>query len=341
MPKLLSDADYHRCVSFKRDLSMSNIQIAEELNIKRQTVAKILLREARTGSPVVKIKGNKRKTKHAPTLRTEVQIERLRVATLASPFKTPRVLKQELQLQCSLSTIKRRLREMHLGGRKAAIKTFLTDNAKEKRLAFANEQLNLNWKHVMFTDEVKIETSAHGMNWVRRPPGSRYDPKYIREVNRQGRCSINVWGAITYTGMLELVVINGTLNKEKYISDILTPKVLPYKEAHPEMIYMHDGAPPHRAIVVAAWLQENGIEVLKWPSSSPDLNIIENLWNMLKDEIGPLNHIGPNQKEQLVEVITEAWNRLRTKRRTLRNLYASIKTRLRRVIDLNGGHTKY
>ena len=37
----------------------------------------------------------------------------------------------------------------------------------------------------MFTDEVKIETSAHGMNWVRRPANCRYDDKYIREINRQ------------------------------------------------------------------------------------------------------------------------------------------------------------
>ena len=119
-----------------------------------------------------------------------------------------------------------------------------------------------------------------------------------------------IWGAITYNGLLDIVVIDGTLNKEKYISDILTPNVLPYKEANPGMIHMHDGAAPHRAIVVAAWLEENGIEVLKWPSQSSDLNPIENLWNMLKEEIGPLNDIGPNQTEQVVQVIKQAWNRI-------------------------------
>ena len=240
MPKILSTADYHRVVSYKQDFNMTNTAIAEELGIKRQTVARILQRDARTGSPVVKIKGHKRKTKSAATLIPPREIERLRIATLAAPFKTPRVLKRELRLRCSLATIKRRLREMHLDGRRSATKTFLTDTAKETRLKFANDHLNLDWKKVMFTDEVKIETSAHGMNWVRRPPGSRYDPQYVREVNRQGRCSMMIWGAVTYNGLLDIVVINGTLNKDNYISDILIPKVLPYKEANADMIFMHD-----------------------------------------------------------------------------------------------------
>merc|ERR1712055_1225216 len=167
----------------------------------------ILKREADTGTPVAQIKGKKKKTKSARTLRTPAQIEKLRVATFKSPFKTPKVLRRGLKLGCSLSTIKRRLREMHLGGRRSATKTFLTDKAKERRLNFANEHKDTDWKRVMFTDEVKIETSAHGMTWVRRPANCRYDDRYIREVNRQGRCRIMVWGAITHERMFDLVVI--------------------------------------------------------------------------------------------------------------------------------------
>ena len=341
MPKILSEGDYHRVVTSKQDLHMTNVGIAQELGIRRQTVTTILRRARRTGTPVPKIKGVKRKTKSAPTLRTPQEIDRLRRVTLASPFKTPRVLKRELNLRCSLATIKRRLREMHLDGRRAATKTFLTDHAKEMRLQFARDHLNINWRRVLFTDEVKIETSAHGMTWVRRPPGLRYDPQYVREINRQGRCSMMIWGGLSYNGLLDIVVIDGTLNKENYISDILIPRVLPYKQGNDNMIYQHDGAAPHRAMVVKQWLQQHDIDVLNWPAKSPDLNPIENLWNLLKEEIGPLNHIGPNQKDELKEIILEAWDRLRGRRRIIPKLFNSMNNRLQAVINKNGGHTKY
>ena len=47
---------------------------------------------------------------------------------------------------------------------------------------------------------------------------------------------------------------------------------------------MQDGAPCHRAKVTTNFLREN-IAVLEWPGNSPDLNPIENLWEVPKDEV--------------------------------------------------------
>ena len=339
MPKLLDVEQYHRVVTYKTQLNMTNVAIAEELGIRRQTVTAILKRAEETGSPEAKIKGRKKKTKTAPSLRSLEANNRLREVSMANPFKTPKVLKNELRLRCSLATIKRRLRSFHLNGRRPATMTFLTDAAKARRLAFCKAHKNFDWSRVMFSDEVKVETSAHGMNWVRRPANCRYDEQYIREVNRQGRCRVMLWGAITNTRMLDLVVVDGRMNKERYIHNVLNAAVRPHHDLNPTMIFQQDNAPCHTANVVKEWFTRNNIEVLDWPPQSPDLSIIENLWNILKDEVGPLNHIGPNQTDELVTIIRETWERIKVEKpRLLRTLYAQMKRKMLQCIKKKGGH---
>ncbi|XP_063384759.1 uncharacterized protein LOC134670874 [Cydia fagiglandana] len=48
-----------------------------------------------------------------------------------------------------------------------------------------------------------------------------------------------------------------------------------------EMYSAHDNAPIHTSAIVTKSFEENQIEVLDWPSLSPDLNIMENAWGWL------------------------------------------------------------
>ena len=54
------------------------------------------------------------------------------------------------------------------------------------------------------------------------------------------------------------------------------------------MIFMQDNAPAHASKNSTAWLASKGLKderIMTWPPSSPDLNPIENLWSLLKQEI--------------------------------------------------------
>jgi len=53
-------------------------------------------------------------------------------------------------------------------------------------------------------------------------------------------------------------------------------------------IFQDDNAPIHRAQKVMEYRVKNKIKMLSWPAQSPDLNIIENIWQRLKRELQKL-----------------------------------------------------
>ena len=91
--------------------------------------------------------------------------------------------------------------------------------------------------------------------------------------------------------------------------------------------------------MIRRWFEEQrDIELLEWPSKSPDLNPIENVWGNIVNmwEAGR-----ERNSEQLFQHTRSEWERCRRIPNVIYNTIASMPQRLQDVIDNGGGWTSY
>ena len=147
-----------------------------------------------------------------------------------------------------------------------------------------------------------------------------------------------IWGGIFGNQKTGLVFIQGNLNAQMYIDNVINDSVVPLFAAQPQLTLMHDGATPHTARIVADHLANLGIAVLPWPSKSPDLNPIEHLWDQLERRVRARQQ-PPTNLAELRQALQEEWDAIPADR--VRRLTSSMRRRCLAVMAANGGHNRY
>ncbi|GFV58684.1 transposable element Tcb1 transposase [Trichonephila clavipes] len=149
---------------------------------------------------------------------------------------------------------------------------------------------------------------------------------------------IMVWGGFGYHSRTPLVRIAGTLNSQRYISKVLEPVVLLYHQGLATAVFQQDHARPHVARIVQMFFVNHQIELLPWPSLSPDLSLIENMWSMVAQRLTQIipPAATPDQLWQRVEAFRSA-----VPLEHIQSLFESMPRRVAAVISNNGGYSGY
>ena len=240
-------------------------------------------------------------------------------------------------------TIRRRLYAVGFKARRPKRGLILTARHRQGRLNWATRHLRFTrrqWGQVLFSDECKVNVNRlDGRVRVWRARGERVADQCVQRYDRWGGGSVHIWAGISQFGRTNLVILNGNVNANRYINDVLQPEVIPYMRQNLRGgIFQQDNARPHTANLTTNFLGNNNVNVLDWPSLSPDLAPIENIWAQLKSRVYA-RQPPPNNVQQLQQALVQEWNNI--PQINIANVIGSMRRRCVACIQANGGYTRY
>ena len=330
---------YHALLLLRQGQSLR--QVARELQVSPSVVSRLRNRHRETGQ-YCRRPGQGRKCKTSPQDDRYIVLSALRQRT-----KTARDLQNDLHMASGIrvsdQTIRNRLRRENIRSKRPVKKQRLTNQHKAARRTFAENYANWNlnqWQSVLFSDESRYRlTRCDGRLRVWGRPGERFSEECVQEIDRFGGGSIMVWAGIMYNNRTDLVIVPQRLNAVRYIQDVLQDHVVPAAiGVGPGFLFVHDNARAHSAAVTRDFLRGDDIEVMEWPAISPDLNPIENLWDLLDRKVRNRQH-APQTLQELGDALKEEWENI--PQGEIQNFIESMPRRCQAVIQCRGGHTQY
>ncbi len=223
----------------------------------------------------------------------------------------------------------------------------LSEAQKKKRLQFARKNKDRDWKSVLFTDEKdfplfhppnkqNVRVWAHDKGDVPITPQMKHPP------------TLKVWAGVSGIGKLPLVFYKddyctgkgGGMTGADYrrmLEDEVLPAATELFGDNGGWTLLQDGASPHTAKVAMSLLASRGIDVIsggpkgEFPSDSPDLNYIENIFGYMQDKF---DEVEPKTVQAAHKTLLKIWAEL--PQELIDNCVASMPDRLAELVSAKG-----
>lgn len=204
---------------------------------------------------------------------------------------------------------------------------------------------HLFFQHVLWTDESRFVSNGKP-NKKNEHYWATENPHYVNPIQNQGHFGINVWCGIIGSYLIGPYFYEDILRSQQYL--LFLQEQLPILlgnvplQLRVNMLFQHDGAPPHKARIVQQYLDQTygerwiGINgPIQWPPKSPDLSPLDFfLWGTLKNKV---YRTPSNSLEHLKEKIRSACEEL--SRDMLRKSSGrEVRRRLEKCLEVGGGH---
>ena len=215
----------------------------------------------------------------------------------------------------------------------------LTQAQKLKRVEFARAHLHDAWDNTWSLDECYFQLwRSSNRCWVKRGSEELTDSR--RLTRSQTKVSAAVLCIISRRQKVALASLKRGWQSQDFVNSFSLEALPAYTAARrtseaPLLLMDNDGR--HETSVFKDFLRRNRIRVVKnWPSNSPDLNPIENVFSWMKRFVEKKE---PSTEAELRAAVAAAWSAYPSK--FLKNLFDSMPTRMKKVIERGGNRIQY
>jgi transposase len=304
-------------------------EIQQKTNISLRTIKYNLKKLRETGSVEHK-KGNGRPSKVTQSVSRAVGQNVRRNATISTRQLASKVQGTQ-DLSISHVAVWRHMKKKGYQSSLPLGTPMLTQRHIEMRKAWAEAHLHDNWGRTIFTDETAFDLFR---NKVRRWHKSGAKP--IRRLPKS-RQKVMAWGGISRKGKTPFFCFTEIMDGPFYVN-ILQTQLLPAAQSMygKNWRLQQDNDPKHTSRVAKDFIATNGIRAIDWPSNSPDLNPIENMWQIVKNNVEKRM---PKDISELTKFMVEEWEAIPDE--TVNNLVSSIKNRCELLLEKDGDRISY